>query len=193
MGPSRLRFCSRRRWPYSSVRSSSLRAMRTLLSVPTAKRPPAAANRGASKMPSPRLASVMGHRPATAPDLARRALSSGVMCVQWIRHQRAIEPHVVEQPFDRARAGPGHAVLHLARLLGGVDVDRAGGPMLDERAQLGRIDGAQRMRRDAEDGAVQALDVARGSTPAGARSHRGRTGSARWPGVGGCPPQPPWA
>ncbi len=159
-GPSRLRFCSRRRCPYSSVRNSSLTAMRTLLSVPTAKRPPAAAKRGASKMPSPRLASVIGHRPATAPDFAKRRALIG-------RHVRAVDQtparvdmHVVQQPLNGARAGPGHAVFHLARLLGGVDVDGAGGPLLDERTQLRSIDGAQRMRRDAEGRAFEPTDMA---------------------------------
>ena len=83
------------------------------------------------------------------------------------RHVRAVDQaparvdvHVVEQPLHGARAGPGDAVLHLARLLGGVDVDGAGGPSLDERAQLGGIDGAQRMRRDAEGGAGEPIDVA---------------------------------
>ena len=39
----------------------------TLESEPTPKRPPCSRNCGAGKMPSPRLASVIGHRPATAP------------------------------------------------------------------------------------------------------------------------------
>ena len=102
----------------------------------------------------------MGHRPATAPDLRQARALVG-------RHVRAVdqaparvEAHVVQQPLHGARAGPGDAVVHLARLLGGVDVDGAGGPSLDERAQLGRIDGAQRMRRDAEGGARKPRDMA---------------------------------
>ena len=144
MGPSRLRFCSRRRCPYSSVRSSSLRAMRTLLSVPTAKRPPPAAKRGASKMPSPRLASVIGHRPATAPDFARRALSSGVMCVQWIRHQRASRPmlsssHCTGRAPDQATQSSTSRACSAAWMWIGPSRHRC-----DERAQL-----AARRRRAA--------------------------------------------
>ena len=47
------------------------------------------------------------------------------MWVAWIRHQRWSTAALAEQPFDRARAGPGEAVLDLLHLLGDVDVDRA--------------------------------------------------------------------
>ena len=41
-----------------------------------------------ANVPSPRLASVIGQRPAIAPLFAIRRVSSSVMCVAWIRHQR---------------------------------------------------------------------------------------------------------
>ena len=50
--------------------SSSATPMRTLESEPMPNSPPAAMNSGALKMPSPRLASVTGQSPATAPAVA---------------------------------------------------------------------------------------------------------------------------
>ena len=35
-----------------------------------------------------------------------------------------VDLRIVEQPFDRPRAGPREAILDFLRLLGGVDVDR---------------------------------------------------------------------
>ena len=61
---------------------------------------------------------------------AIRRVSSSVICVAWIRHQRPSTPGVVEQPFDRTRTGPGDAVLHFLDLFGDVDMDR---PILGHR------------------------------------------------------------
>ena len=66
-GRSTLRSRCLSRWPYSSWRSSSAAPTSTLESVPTPNAPPASRNSRAGKMPSPRLASVIGQRPATAP------------------------------------------------------------------------------------------------------------------------------
>ncbi len=74
------RRCSSR-WPYSSQRSSSIAEVETLLSEPTPNAPPCARNAGNGKNPSPRLASVVGHSPATAPERASAAVSASV---RWV-------------------------------------------------------------------------------------------------------------
>ena len=56
----------------------------TLESRADAEAPPCAEKAGALNMPSPRLASVIGQRPATAPLAASRARLAVVMCVAWI-------------------------------------------------------------------------------------------------------------
>ena len=84
---SAARLRSRRRWEYSSTRNSSVSEMRILLSDPTPNRPPARVKSTPLKIPSPRLDSVIGHSPATAPLSATAKVSSFVICVAWIRHQ----------------------------------------------------------------------------------------------------------
>ncbi len=90
MGPSRLRFCSRRRCPYSSVRNSSLRAMRTLLSRADGE---AAAGGGKARRLEDAVAEIGFGDGAQAGDGAGFGQAPrsrpAVMCVQWIRHQRA--------------------------------------------------------------------------------------------------------
>ena len=54
------------------------------------------------KMPSPRLASVIGQRPATAPRRRCRAISVASSASRGSRHQRASTGALVEQPRDRA-------------------------------------------------------------------------------------------
>ena len=56
--------------------------------VPTARWPPSAVYATAGKIPSPRFASVRGHRPTVAPHRARADVSAGVMWVAWTRHHR---------------------------------------------------------------------------------------------------------
>ena len=66
-----------------------------------------------------------------------------------------VDRRMIEQPFDRAPARPGNAILDLLHLFGDVDVDRAlrhGREHLRER--FGRH-GAQAMRRGADDGIVE--------------------------------------
>ena len=87
--PSTLRSRRCRRWPYSSSINSSAALTQTWLSDPRPQRPPCCSHCGRSKMPSPRLASVLGHRPTTAPLRAAATCSAGVMCVACTRHQRA--------------------------------------------------------------------------------------------------------
>ncbi|KAI1692811.1 lipocalin-like domain-containing protein [Ditylenchus destructor] len=57
--------------------------------TPMPMRPPWARKSTAGKIPSPRLASVIGHRPAIARLLAMRATSSASAWVACTRHQRA--------------------------------------------------------------------------------------------------------
>ena len=65
--------------------------------------------------------------------------------------------------FHRAGAGSGHAVLDFPKLLGDVDVQHAAGRQGDERRQLGRGGGAQRVRREAEARVGQGGDGAPGA------------------------------
>ena len=77
------------RCPYSSQRSSSTTETEMWLSepMPSARRPRRYALSG--NKPSPRFASVVGQRPATAPLAASRRISFSVRCVACTRHQRA--------------------------------------------------------------------------------------------------------
>ena len=63
------------------LRIFELAQIRTLESEPTPNTPPRSQNSAALNVPSPRLASVIGHNPATAPLCARRAISPAVACV----------------------------------------------------------------------------------------------------------------
>ena len=68
---------------------------------------------------------MLGQSPATAP-LRRQARDlAGVHVGRVDQAPARIDRRVVEQPPHRPRAGGGEAFLHLLRLLGGVDVDRA--------------------------------------------------------------------
>ena len=92
----------------------------------------------AGKMPSPRLASVTGHSPTTAPRALIWASSPSLACVACTRHQRASTACVLQQPLNRAAAAPRDAILDLARLLGDVDVDRAASRQLHDGAPAPR-------------------------------------------------------
>ena len=94
-------------------------------------------------MPSPRLASVTGQSPATAPLRARPSVSASRHMGGVDQAPARIDTGMIEQPFDRPRARPGEAGLDFLHLLGGVDVHRpAFGQRNDLRQFLGR-DGAQ--------------------------------------------------
>ena len=67
-----------------------------------------------------------------------------------------VHRRVVQQPFHRAGAAPGQAILHLAHLLGRMDVDRTLGLHGANGQQFLRRDGAQAVRGDADGHAVQA-------------------------------------
>ena len=95
-----------------------------------AERAPAPRNRSALKIPSPRLASVIGQRPTTAPLAASARASPSSMCVAWIEAPAPIDGRVIEEPAHGPRARPRHAILDLLDLLGDMDVDR---PVAGER------------------------------------------------------------
>ena len=157
-----LRVWRRRRCEYSSMRSSPAAPIWMLESVPTPNRPPAREHSAPLKMPSPSEASVSGQSPATAPDAASRRVSSSVMCVAWIRHQRRSTLGIVEQPGDRRGLQRRDAVRDFLGLLRCMDVDRPIAMCGDRRAQRLRRHGAQRMRRDADARVGQRLhDLAR--------------------------------
>ena len=141
---------------------------------------------GAGNVPSPRSASVVGARPATAPLAASPSTSRSVMCVACTMHQRSSTPACVEQPFDRTHAAPRVALVHLARLLGDVDVDRR---IRRRRSRTtwpssSGVHGAQAVRRDAEHVAVprarraSALDQRARTIAACARSGAGAPSAA---------------
>ena len=88
------------------------------------------------------------------------------MWVAWIRHQRSSTPALVEQPFDRPRAGPGQAVLDLLHLLGDMDVDRPVRRQRGDGAEFLRRHRAQAVRRDADDGLVDSATAIRGCSRA---------------------------
>ena len=153
------------------------RAMRMLLSDPNPSRPPASFQIVPLKMPSPRLNSVIGQSPATAPVAASRRVSSSVMCVRWISVQRRSRRMVVEQPLDRPPAGGGHDLLDLGDLLGEVHVQRPLRPQARaERQRLG-ADRAQRVRRHADAGVGRQVRVA----PPRRRRAAGRSASGSVP------------
>ena len=79
---------SARRASYSSQRNSSIGESEMWLSEPIANVPPAASHVGSAKLPSPRLASVVGQSATTAPVAARDLSSACVECVACTRHQR---------------------------------------------------------------------------------------------------------
>ena len=80
----------------------------------------------------------------------------------------SVEIGVLQQPFDRPSTGPGQAVVHLAHLLGDVNMDRPVAGERHERGQLLRRDGAQAVRRHPEIGVVEL-----GGERAGALEHAG--------------------
>ncbi len=75
-------------------------------------------------MPSPRLASVVGHRPATAPVADARRVSSAAHVGGVHEAPALIHRRVIEQPLDGPLPAPRQAFVHFALLFGHVDVDR---------------------------------------------------------------------
>ena len=116
-GRARPARCARGGTGAANIRAGAIRRgkpISTLESEPMPKRPPFARKSGAGKVPSPRLASVIGHRPATAPLRAMRG-RFGIGHVGGVDQAPAlVDVGIVEQPLDRPRARPGDAVLDLA-------------------------------------------------------------------------------
>ena len=138
---------ARRAMP-SSSRSSSSGSMRTFESEPMQIPIPRSQSAATGAKPSPRFASVVGHTQTRAPASASRSSSHrvGVRRVDDGR-ARAEAAGAVEQ-LDRPDAVLGEALLDLARLLVGVDVQRQ--PLGSARS--GRSPRASRPGRRARSG-----------------------------------------
>ena len=141
-----------RRCAYSSMRSSPATVISTLESEPTPNRPSASRKARAGKTPSPRLASVIGQRPATAPRARERQNFALVDMGRVDEAPAPVDRGVIEEPSNRTRARPRDAGVDLAGLLGDVDVDRRVACERRDRGQFLGGRGAQRVRRDADDG-----------------------------------------
>ena len=160
-GASTLRARCARRCEYSSCRSSSAGPISDIgIGADAEARRRAARKAAPAKMPSPRLASVIGHRPATAPLRGQRG-GLGLGHVGGVDQAPARRrPAAWSSSHSTGRAPrPGEAVLDLLHLLGDVDVDRAvRPPAAATAAQLVRRHGAQAVRRDADHGVRQRRD-----------------------------------
>ena len=62
----------------------------------------------------------------------------------------AIHGHMIEQPADGALAAPRSAILDLFGLLGDMNVNRTSAGESEDSLEFIGCDGAQRMRRDAD-------------------------------------------
>jgi hypothetical protein len=107
------------RWAYSIARISAAALIITLLSVPMPLRPLACSQPGPSNTPSPRLASVTGHNPATAPVPARRATSCGAASrsTEAIRPSECVSrtcprPALEQQGLGKKQGGGGWFARH---------------------------------------------------------------------------------
>ena len=98
--------------------------MRTFESEPIERGMPRCSIRAAGRNPSARSASVVGQAQTVAPLSASRSSSAPSACVAWTTVVVRAEAAGVGQQLDRAAAVLGQALLDLARLLVGVDVER---------------------------------------------------------------------
>ena len=135
--------------------------------------------------------SVIGQSPATAPVAASARVSSGSICVQWIRHQRASTGIVARKMSHGPCAVMGEYLLDLADLLGQMHVHR---PVI----QAGQ--GGQRFRRHPRAGCAardrgaylrEALTAPCARLRRGGYSDRDRCPKRICPGPSGRPSQPP--
>ena len=109
----------------SRARRSSMGSTSTWLSTPVQSRAPALARRPRSGRPSPRSRSVVGQMQAKARACAEEP---GLVRLEVRRvdgHEALGQDAAVRQELDRAAPGLGEALVHLARLLGDVHVQRA--------------------------------------------------------------------
>ena len=121
-------------------------------SLPTPKRP--SASRYATRRERAVAEIGLGRRRESRDRAARRERRDLALGhVRRVHDAPArVDVRLREQPLDRAHAAPREALLDLARLLGGVDVDRRAraAPGATIWPQLVRRHGAQAVRRDAE-------------------------------------------
>ncbi len=164
-----------------------------LESEPMPKRPPSDRNRGAENVPSPRLASVIGQRPAMAPLFAMLACFVIGHVGRVDEAPALIDRCILKQPLDRPCAGPGQAILDFLDLLGDVNVDRAVAGKPDRDRQLVRRDGAQAVRRNTDLSAGGAESVTCRQPSISCAKLSAELMKRRWPSMGAAPPKPEWA
>ena len=125
--------------------------------------------------PSPRLASVIGQRPATAP-LPASVRSRSRSCAWRGSATSARRPPRDRAAIDRPRARPGEAILDLLDLLGDDGCGSARPPAsATTSASSSGVTARRRMRRDAD------LRVPPGNPRRGGRSRRGPLRKRRCP------------
>ena len=122
------------------------------------KAPPAPTNSRAGKVPSPRLASVTGQRPATAPVLANAAEFVVRRMGRVNEAPALIDAGVFQQPLHRTPSRPRHAIFDFLDLLGGMNMHRAAVRERNDSREFVRRHSTQAVRRDADIGARQFAD-----------------------------------
>ena len=126
--------------------------MRTFESEPMQMPIPRSRTRSTGRKPSPRFASVVGQTQIRAPASASRSSSASFAWVAWTTVVRGPRQPVAREQLDRPDAVLGEALLDLARLLVGVDVERqpsAPGVAADLLEPVGRA-GADGVGGDAD-------------------------------------------
>ena len=106
-----------------------------------------------------------------------------------------VDRRVIEQPLDRPLPAPRQALVHLALLLGHVDVDRAPSDPGHPRPRAPRcIASGVTARSECTARPTRASTGRRtrgASPPPGAAASRWTATNRRWPSVGATPPKPP--
>ena len=143
------------------------------------------------KMPSPRLPSVSGHRPATAPARASR-VRLVVGHVRRVDQAPALVDPALSSSHCTGRApSAGHAIVHFLGLLGGMDMHRHLREGRGHLAQLLGRDRAQRMRRDAEIARPAAIATISRERAISVTKRSVELRKRICPGLGAASPKPP--
>ena len=114
-------------------------------------------------MPSPRLASVSGHRPGDGAGTGERFSFGGGHVRRMDGAPASVYRQQVQQIFDRTATAPGEAVLDFSGLFGNVDVDRTAACERQDLVDLFDCRGAERVGCYADPGSWVACKM-----PAGA-------------------------
>ncbi len=145
-----LRWRKPRRCEYSSSRNSSCQLRVTWLSEPIDQLPLWPSQDGRSKMPSPRLASVLGHSTIEARRLRSSSSSPGVQCVACTMFQRASTATCSHSHSTGARpykAMQSSTSRRCSAMWIWIGISRAGSGRRFAQSPL--VDRAQRVQRDA--------------------------------------------